>query len=36
MKMPDAVQDHCGKPRGIKPSLREFEVLLAQAEELNA
>jgi hypothetical protein len=31
----DAVQDHCGKPREIKPSLREFEALLAHEEKVN-
>jgi hypothetical protein len=29
----DAVQGHGGKTRGIKPSLREFEALLAQLEK---
>ena len=32
----DAVQGHCGKPREIKPSLREFEALLAHEEKVNA
>ena len=36
MKTPDAVQNHCGKPREIKPSLREFEALLAHEEKVNA
>ena len=27
---------HCGKPRKIKPSLREFEALLAQEEKVIA
>ena len=26
----------CGKPREIKPSLREFEALLAHEEKVNA
>jgi hypothetical protein len=34
--MLDAVQGHCGKPREIKPSLREFEALLTQEEKANA
>ena len=36
MKKFDAVQGHCGKPREIKPSLREFEALLAHEEKVNA
>jgi threonine synthase len=36
LKTLDAVQDHCGKPREIKPSLREFEALLAQEEKVSA
>ena len=36
MKMLDAVQGHCGKAREIKPSLREFEALLAHEEKVNA
>jgi hypothetical protein len=32
----DAVQGRCGKPREIKPSLREFEALLAHEEKVNA
>ena len=36
LKTLDAVQDHCGKPREIKPSLREFEALLAREEKVNA
>ena len=36
LKTLDAVQGHCGKPREIKPSLREFEALLAQEEKVNA
>jgi threonine synthase len=36
LKTLDAVQNHCGKPREIKPSLREFEALLAQEEKVNA
>jgi len=35
LKTLDAVQDVCGKPREIKPSLREFEALLAQEEKVN-
>ena len=35
MKTLDAVQNHCGKPREIKPSLREFEALLAHEEKVN-
>jgi hypothetical protein len=29
-----AMQGHCGKPREIKPSLREFEALLAHEEKV--
>ena len=36
LKTLDAVQGHCGKAREIKPSLREFEALLAQEEKVNA
>ena len=36
LKTLDAVQGHCGKTREIKPSLREFEALLAQEEKVNA
>ena len=36
MKTLDAIQGYCGKPREIKPSLREFEALLAQEEKVNA
>ena len=36
MKTFDDVQGHCGKPREIKPSLREFEALLAHEEKVNA
>jgi threonine synthase len=36
LKTLDAVQHHCGKPREIKPSLREFEALLAHEEKVNA
>jgi hypothetical protein len=36
MKTLDAVQGHCGKAREIKPSLREFEALLAHEEKVNA
>ncbi len=35
MKPLDAGQPHCGKPREIKPSLREFEALLAHEEKVN-
>ena len=34
MKTSDTAQNHCGKPREIKPSLREFEALLAQEEKV--
>ena len=36
LKTLDAVQGHVGKPREIKPSLREFEALLAHEEKVNA
>jgi threonine synthase len=36
LKTLDAVQNHVGKPREIKPSLREFEALLAHEEKVNA
>ena len=36
MKTPDAVTGHVGKPREIKPSLREFEAMLANEEKVNA
>lgn len=36
MKTFDAVVGHVGQPREIKPSLREFEALLAQEEAVNA
>jgi hypothetical protein len=36
LKTLDAVQGHCGKPHEIKPSLGEFEALLAQEEKANA
>lgn len=36
LKTLDAVQDHCGKPREIKPSLREFEALLSREEQVGA
>lgn len=36
LKTLDAVQGHAGKPREIKPSLREFEALLAHDEKVNA
>jgi hypothetical protein len=32
----DAGQGHCGKPREIKPSLGEFEALLAHEEKVSA
>jgi len=35
LKTLDAVAGHVGKPREIKPSLREFEVLLAHEEKVN-
>ena len=35
LKTLDAVNGYCGKPREIKPSLREFEALLAQEEKVN-
>jgi threonine synthase len=34
LKTLDAVKDHCGQPREIKPSLREFESLLASNKSL--
>ena len=36
LKTLDAVDGHVGKPREIKPSLREFEGLLAQEQKVNA
>jgi threonine synthase len=36
LKTLDAVQGHVGRPREIKPSLREFEALLVPGEKLNA
>jgi threonine synthase len=37
LKTLDAVAGHVGEPREIKPSLREFEALLANEEaEINA
>jgi threonine synthase len=36
LKTLDAVERSVGKPREIKPSLREFEALLAQQEKVNA
>ena len=36
LKTLDAVQNVCGKPREIKPSLREFEALLAHEEKVGA
>ena len=35
LKTLDALEKSCGKPREIKPSLREFEALLAQEEKVN-
>ena len=36
LKTLEAVQGHVGRPREIKPSLREFEALMAQEEKVNA
>jgi threonine synthase len=36
LKTLEAVQGHVGRPREIKPSLREFEALLAQETQVNA
>jgi threonine synthase len=36
LKKLDAVAGHVDKPREIKPSLREFEALLAHEEKVNA
>jgi threonine synthase len=36
LKTLDAVEKSCRKPREIKPSLREFETLLAQEEKVSA
>jgi threonine synthase len=36
LKTLDAVQGHCGRAREIKPSLREFEALLAHEEKVGA
>ena len=36
LKTLDAVAGHVGKPREIKPGLREFEALLAHEEKVNA
>jgi len=36
LKTLDAVEGYVGKPREIKPSLREFEALLANEEKVNA
>ena len=33
LKTLDAVNGHCGAPREIKPSLREFETLLAAEDK---
>ena len=32
----NAVTGHVGKPHEIKPSLREFEAMLANEEKVNA
>src|SRR5712672_478071 len=36
LKTLDAVAGHVGRPREIKPSLREFEAMLANEEKVNA
>jgi threonine synthase len=36
LKTLDAVNGHVGKPREIKPSLREFEAMMASEEKVNA
>ncbi len=36
LKTLDAVVGHAGQPREIKPSLREFEALLAAQEKVDA
>src|ERR1043166_9922558 len=36
LKTLDAVNAHVGKPREIKPSLREFEAMLSDEEKINA
>jgi threonine synthase len=36
LKTLDAVDGHCGKPREIKPSLREFEALVANEVKVTA
>ena len=36
LKTLNTVQGHCGKSREIKPSLREFEALLAHGEKMSA
>ncbi|HEX7652781.1 MAG TPA: threonine synthase [Verrucomicrobiae bacterium] len=36
LKTLDAVNGYCGKPKEIKPSLREFEALLAHEEKVTA
>jgi threonine synthase len=36
LKTLDAVNGHVGKPREIKPSLREFEAMLASEEKVSA
>ena len=36
LKTLEAVEGHLRKPREIKPSLREFESLLAQEEKVGA
>jgi len=36
MRAFDAVNGHVGKPREIKPSLREFEAMMASEEKVSA
>ena len=36
MKTFAPVNGHVGKPREIKPSLREFEAMMANEEKVNA
>jgi hypothetical protein len=36
MKTLAAVNGHVGKPREIKPSLREFEAMMANEEKVSA
>jgi hypothetical protein len=35
MKTLAVVNDHVGKPREIKPSLREFEAMMANEEKVD-